>query len=141
MDNNFLNVNTTKTTDDVTIQPGIECVDIATSQDVEIASANLTKVIRDCKADTLSTLKFRLNNIDSLLNQELKDMESRMNAVDTHLKFQDNDYDVLLKQVKELRDDVRTSFRLQVKFMMYSLAGVFGAIAIAAFTVIQLLGG
>lgn len=141
MDNNFQNVDITKATDDVTIQTKIECADIATSQDVETASVNLTKVIRDCKADTLSTLKFRLNHIDACLNRELNDIESRMNAVDNHLKFQDNDYDVLLKQMKELRNDVRTAFRLQVKFMMYSLASVFGAIAIAAFTVIQLLGG
>lgn len=141
MDSNFQNVYKTISTDDVTIQPEITNVDIATSQDVETASVNLTKVIRDCKEDTLSTLKFSLNHIDSYLNRELNDIESRMNSVDNHLKFQDNDYDVLLKQVKELRNDVRTAFRLQIKFMMYSLAGVFGAIAIAAFTVIQLLGG
>ena len=141
MDNNFENVCNTRTTDDVNMRSEIAEVDIATSQDVEIASVNLTKVIRDCKEDTLSTLKFRLDHIDACLNRELNDIESRMNAVDNHLKFQDNDYDVLLKQVKELRDDVRTAFRLQVKFIMYSLAGVFGAIAIAAFTVIQLLGG
>ncbi len=141
MDNNFQNVDITYTADDAHIQPAITTVDIATSQDVETASVNLTKVIRDCNTDTLSTLKFRLNHIDACLNRELNDIESRMNAIDNHLRFQDNDYDVLLKQVKELRDDVRTAFRLQVKFMMYSLAGVFGAIAIAAFTVIQLLGG
>lgn len=144
MDSNFQNVETMDVTaahDVATIQPAITTVDIATSQDVETASVNLTKVIRDCNTDTLSTLKFRLNHIDACLNRELNDIESRMNAVDNHLKDQDNDYDVLLKQLKELRDDVRTAFRLQVKFMMYSLAGVFGAIVIAAFTIIQLLGG
>ena len=139
MDSNFQNVETMDLTN---IQDAVLTTrDVATSQDVETASVNLTKVIRDCNTDTLSTLKFRLNHIDACLNRELNDIESRMNAVDNHLRDQDNDYDVLLKQVKELRDDVRTAFRLQVKFMMYSLAGVFGAIAIAAFTVIQLLGG
>lgn len=138
MDSDFQNIQITNTTNDST---DIDTISVATSQDVETASVNLTKVIRDCKEDTLSTLKFRLNHIDSCLNRELNDIESRMNSVDNHLKFQDNDYDVLLKQVKELRNDVRTAFRLQIKFMMYSLAGVFGAIAIAAFTVIQLLGG
>lgn len=144
MDNRFQKVQTMDITNDSTgvlTNQDIENSYVATSEDVEIASVNLTKVIRDCNADTLSTLKFRLNHIDACLNRELNDIESRMHAVDNHLKFQDNDYDVLLKQVKELRDDVRTAFRLQVKFMMYSLAGVFGAIAIAAFTVIQLLGG
>lgn len=138
MDSDFQNIQITNTTNDST---DIDTISVATSQDVETASVNLTKVIRDCKEDTLSTLKFRLNHIDSYLNRELNDIESRMNSVDNHLKFQDNDYDVLLKQVKELRNDVRTAFRLQIKFMMYSLAGVFVAIAIAAFTVIQLLGG
>lgn len=138
MDSDFQNIQITNTTNDST---DIDTISVATSQDVETASVNLTKVIRDCTADTLSTLKFRLNHIDACLNREFNDIESRMNSVDNHLKFQDNDYDVLLKQVKELRNDVRTAFRLQVKFMMYSLAGVFGAIAIAAFTVIHLLGG
>ena len=138
MDSDFQNIQITNTTNDST---DIDTISVAMSQDVETASVNLTKVIRDCKEDILSTLKFRLNHIDSCLNRELNDIESRMNSVDNHLKFQDNDYDVLLKQVKELRNDVRTAFRLQIKFMMYSLAGVFVAIATAAFTVIQLLGG
>ena len=142
MDNNFQNVKINNSA----IQTAITTADIATSQlatsqDVETASVNTSKVIREGTAKMLSEIKPRLNAIDATLNTGFNDIESIMNAVDTHLKFQDNDYDVLLKQVKELRDDVRTSFRLQVKFMMYSLAGVFGAIAIAAFTVIQLLGG
>lgn len=141
MDNNFQNVKITDATNDSAIQPAITTIDVATSQDVETASVNTSKVIRDSTAKMLSEIKPRLNAIDATLNTGFNDIESTMNAVDNHLKFQDNDYDVLLKQVKELRDDVRTSFRLQVKFMMYSLAGVFGAIAIAAFTVIQLLGG
>lgn len=144
MDSNFQNIETmdiTNTQDAVITTRDVETRYVATSQDVETASINLAKVIRDCNTDTLSTLKFRLNHIDACLNRELNDIESRLNAVDNHLELQDNDYDVLLKQVKELRDDVRTAFRLQVKFMIYSLAGVFGAIAIAAFTVIQLLGG
>lgn len=141
MDSNFQNVYKTMSTDDVTIHPEITNVDIATSQDVETASVNLTKVIRDCNTDTLSTLKFRLNNIDACLNRKLNGIESRINDVDNHLKCQCNDYVVLLKQVKELRDDVRTAFRLQVKFMMCTLACEFGAIAIAAFATIHLLGG
>ena len=131
MDINFQNA-TIMDTNDSDIQPAITTIDVATSQD---------EVIRDSIAKMLSEIKPRLNAIDATLNTGLKDIGSKMDAVDNHLKFQDNDYDILLKQVKALRDDVRTAFRLQVKFMMYSLAGVFGAIAIAAFAVIQLLGG
>lgn len=142
MDNNFQNVKINNSAIQTAITTAdIETSQLATSQDVETASVNTSKVIREGIAKMLSEIKPRLNAIDATLNTGFNDIESIMNAVDTHLKFQDNDYDVLLKQVKELRDDVRTSFRLQVKFMMYSLAGVFGAIAIAAFTVIQLLGG
>lgn len=142
MDNNFQNVKINNSAIQTAITTAdIETSQLATSQDVETASVNTSKVIREGTAKMLSEIKPRLNAIDATLNTGFNDIESIMNAVDTHLKFQDNDYDVLLKQVKELRDDVRTSFRLQVKFMMYSLAGVFGAIAIAAFTVIQLLGG
>lgn len=141
MDNNFQNVEIIDTANNSVTNPAIIPMDVATSQDVETASVNTSKVIRDSTARMLSEIKPRLNAIDATLNTGFNDIESTMNAIDNHLKFQDNDYDVLMKQVKELRDDVRTSFRLQVKFMMYSLVGVFGAIAIAAFTVIQLLEG
>lgn len=142
MDNNLQNTKIMDTINNSAISPAITTtIDVATSQDVETASVNTSKVIRDSTAKMLSEIKPRLNGIDATLNTELNNIGSKMNVIDAHLKVQDNDYDVLMKQVKELRDDVRTSFRLQVKFMMYSLVGVFGAIAIAAFTVIQLLEG
>lgn len=143
MDNNFQNVKTLKlSADDVhDTNIGVQPIEVATSEDIETMSINITDVIRSCNESTYNKIKRELNYLTAAFNGNTASTCDRLDKMNEQLEVQNSEYSELATQLKSIKDDIRTAFKLQVKLTMYLSLGLLVANVILTLLILHILGG